>query len=182
LKKYKLAIGDFDKVIEIDKESNVFSSRGRMKKNLLDFDGALLDYNIAVEKYPGDDSSVFARGELKYEIKDYQGAIIDFNKCIEIKPDRIMAFNKRGDCKLKNNDYQGAIEDYSIVIQNREDKYGVDGPPSQNAAKIITSIYLNRGFARFKIKEYSKAIEDLKKVLKLEPNNEQAIQLLESLN
>jgi tetratricopeptide (TPR) repeat protein len=68
-----------------------------------------------------------------------------------------------------------------MVIQNRKDKYGVDGPPSKNAAKIIASIYHNRGFARSKIKEYHKAIEDLKKAIELDPDNEQAIQLFESL-
>jgi tetratricopeptide (TPR) repeat protein len=181
LKKYELAIEDFDKVIEIDQESKKFSSRGRMKKYLLDFDGALRDYNIAVEKYPDDDSSIFGRGELKYEIADYHGAIKDFNKCIELKPNRIMSFHKRGDCKLKIEDYKGAIEDYSKVIQNRQDKYGVDGPSSENAAKILASLYHNRGFARRKIKEYSEAIEDLKKAIELDPDNEQAIQLLESL-
>ena len=181
LNDYIGAIEDFDKTIALDNESKVYYTRGKMKKYLLDFDGALLDYNIAVEKYPEDDFSIFARGELKYEIEDYLGAIRDFNKCIEIKPDRIMAFHKRGDCKLKIEDYTGAIEDYSMVIQNRKDKYGVDGPPSKNAAKIIASIHHNRGFAWSKIKEYSNAIEDLKIAIELDPDNEQAIQLLESL-
>ena len=53
-----------------------------MKKNLLDFDGALQDYNIAVEKFPEDHSILFSREELKYEIEDYLGAIKDYTKCI----------------------------------------------------------------------------------------------------
>jgi tetratricopeptide (TPR) repeat protein len=140
----------------------------------------LLDYNIAVEKFPEDDSSYFGRGELKYEIKDYLGAIEDFNKCLEIKPNRIMSFHKRGDCKLKIEDYKGAIEDYIIVVQNRQDKYGVDRPPSENASKLLASVYHNRGIARSKIKEYDLGIEDLKKAIELDPVNEKATQLLES--
>jgi tetratricopeptide (TPR) repeat protein len=181
LKDYIGAIEDFDKTIALDNESKVYSSRGTMKKNLLDYNGALLDYNIAVEKFPEDDSSYFGRGELKYEIKDYLGAIEDFNKCLEIKPNRIMSFHKRGDCKLKIEDYKGAIEDYIIVVQNRQDKYGVDRPPSENASKLLASVYHNRGIARSKIKEYDLAIEDLKKAIELDPVNEKTTQLLDSL-
>ncbi len=181
LKDYKGAIEDFNKAIELDKESKVYSSRGRMKKNLLDYNGSLLDYNIAVEKYPEDESSYFGRGELKYIMADYLGAIIDFNKCIDIKPSRIIFIDKRADCRLKIEDYTGAIEDYSMSIQNRLDKYGIDGPQSENAIKLLASLYHNRGIARSKIKEKKEAIEDLKKALELDPDYEEAIQLLKSL-
>lgn len=181
LKDYIGAIEDFNKTIELDKESKVYSSRGRMKKNLLDFDGALLDYNIAVEKYPEDFSNYFGRGELKYEIADYHGANKDFNKCTELKPNRIISFHKRGDCRLKIEDYKGAIEDYSMVIQNRQYKYGVTNPSSENAIKMLASIYHNRGIARSKIKEYNDAIEDIKTALEFDPNFDDAIQLLKSL-
>ncbi|MCX6195236.1 MAG: tetratricopeptide repeat protein [Flavobacteriia bacterium] len=167
LKDYEGAIEDFNKAIELDKESKVYSSRGRMKKNLLDYNGALQDYNIAVEKYPEDESSYFGRGELKYVMADYLGAIFDFNKCIEIKPNRINFIDKRADCRLKIEDYTGAIEDYSMSIQNRQDKYGVDRPPSENATKILASLYHNRGIARSKIKEYREAISDFKNAMEL---------------
>jgi tetratricopeptide (TPR) repeat protein len=181
LKDYEGAIEDFNKAIELDNESKVYSSRGRSKKNLLDYNGAMLDYNIAVEKYPEDESSYFGRGELKYAMADYHGAIIDFNKCIEIKPNRIIIIDKRADCRLKIEDYIGAIEDYSMSIQNRQDKYGADRPPSENATKLLASLHLNRGIARSKIKEYDVAIEDLKIAIELDPDYEEAIQLLKSL-
>ncbi len=171
----------FNKAIELDNESKVYSSRGRMKKNLLKYNRAMQDYNIAVEKYPEDESSYFGRGELKYAMADYHGAIIDFNKCIEIKPNRIIIIDKRADCRLKIEDYIGAIEDYSMSIQNRQDKYGVDRPQSENATKILASLYHNRGIARSKIKEYDEAIEDLKIAIELDPDYEEAIQLLKSL-
>jgi tetratricopeptide (TPR) repeat protein len=112
---------------------------------------------------------------------DYHGAIIDFNKCIDIKPNRIIIIDKRADCRLKIEDYIGAIEDYSMSIQNRQDKYGVDRPPSENAARLLASLYHNRGIARTKIKEYNVAIEDLKIAIELDPDYEEAIQLLKSL-
>ena len=170
LKDYIGAIEDFNKAIELDDESKVYSSRGRMKKNLLDYNGAMLDYNIAIEKYPEDESIYFGRGELKYIMADYLGAIIDFNKCIEIKPNRINFIDKRADCRLKIEDYTGAIEDYSMSIQNRQDKYGVDRPPSENATKILASLYHSRGIASSKIKKYKEAISDFNNAMELNPN------------
>ena len=181
LKDYKGAIEDFNKTIELDNDSRIYSARGRSKKNLLDFDGALQDYNIAVEKFPDDHSILFGRGELKYEIEDYLGAIKDYTKCIELKPNRIIFYQKRGDCKLKAEDFIGATEDYSIVIQNRQDKYGINGPSTENEIKIISSLYHKRGIARSKIKENKEAIEDLKKAIELDPDFEEAIKLMESL-
>jgi tetratricopeptide (TPR) repeat protein len=177
IKDYKGALKDFNKTIELDNESKAYSSRGRIKKKILDYDGALVDYNIAVEKFPEDYSGYFGRGELKYEIEDYFGAIEDFNKCIELKPARIIVYHKRGDCKLKIEDYNGAIEDYSIVIDNRQDKYGIDGPPSQNAANILALTYHKRGIARNNIKEYNEAINDFNYAINLNPSCEDGIKI-----
>jgi hypothetical protein len=54
-----------------------------------------------------------------------------------------------------------------MSIQNRQDKYGVDRPPSENATKILASLYHNRGIARSKIKEYREAISDFKNAMEL---------------
>ena len=75
LKDYIGAIEDFNKAIELDKESKVYSSRGRMKKNLLDYIGAMLDYNIAVEKYPED--------EIKFDITKIKLTTLDIEVASE---------------------------------------------------------------------------------------------------
>jgi tetratricopeptide (TPR) repeat protein len=170
LEDYQGALDDYNTAIELDDNSEAYRYRAGIKKINKDYNGAINDFNIAVEKYPEDDSSFYGRGELKYGLADYNGAIKDFNKSIEIKPKRIMSFHKRGDCKLIIEDYKGAIEDYSIVIKNRQYKYGLASPPSENATKLLASLYYNRGFARSKIKEYEEAIEDLNKAIDLDPN------------
>lgn len=178
LKDYEGALEDYNKIIELDKVSKVYYSRGKIKKELLDFDGALQDYNIAIEKYPEDESIFLRRGELKYEMEDYLGAINDISKCIVLKPNLVTYFcQKRGDYKLKIEDYHGAIEDYSIVIDNRQDKYGIDGPPSQNAANILALTYHKRGIARNNIKKYNEAINDFKYAIKLNPSCENDVKI-----
>ena len=170
LKNYIGAIEDFDKIIKIDSETKIYSLRGKMKRYLLDYDEAMLDYDIAVTKFPNDFGCVFGRGELNYEMANYHSAIEDFNKCIELKPKLILSFQKLGECKLKIEDYKGAIDDFSFIIQNRQEAYKIDGPPSENASKILATYYHNRGVARSKIKEYNDAISDFKTAIKLYPN------------
>ncbi len=170
LKNYIGAIEDFDKIIKLDNETKIYSLRGKMKRYLLDYNEAMLDYDIAVNKFPNDFGCVFGRGELNYEMANYHSAIEDFNKCIELKPKLILSFQKLGECKLKIEDYKGAIDDFSFIIQNRQEAYKIDGPPSENASKILATYYHNRGVARSKIKEYNDAISDFKTAMKMYPN------------
>lgn len=178
LKDYNGALEDYDKAIQLDVDIKVYYKRGKIKKELLDFNGALQDYNIAIDKYPDDESIYLRRSELKYEMGDYLGAINDISKCIALKPNLATYFcQKRGDYKLKIEDYHGAIEDYSIVIDNRQDKYGIDGPPSQNAANILALTYQKRGIARNNIKKYNEAINDFKYAIKLNPSCENDVKI-----
>ena len=178
LKDYNGALEDYNKAIQLDVDIKVYYKRGKIKKELLDFNGALQDYNIAIDKYPDDESIYLRRSELKYEMGDYLGAINDISKCIVLKPNLATYFcQKRGDYKLKIEDYHGAIEDYSIVIDNRQDKYGIDGPPSQNAANILALTYHKRGIARNNIKKYNEAINDFKYAIKLNPSCENDVKI-----
>jgi tetratricopeptide (TPR) repeat protein len=181
LKNYIGAIEDFNEIIKLDENSKIYSLRGKMKRFLKDYNQALEDYDIAVNKFPNDFSSVFGRGELKYEMEEYQGALIDFNKCIEIKPKLILPFQKTGECRLKIEDYKGAIDDFTFIIENRLEAYKIDGPPSENARKVLSTYYHNRGFARSNLKKYEDAISDLKKAIELNPKFEEAKLLLKSL-
>lgn len=188
LEDYEGALEDYNKAIEFNEDSEAYRYRAGIKSTLKDFVGAMNDYDFAIEKHPNQQwMTYYKRGCLKTELEDYKGAIHDFDNSIYTNINsnkrwpRIDFFKKRGDCKLKIEDYKGAIEDYSKVIQNRQDKYGLDGPSSENAAKILASLYHNRGIARSKINEYKEAIEDLIKALELDPDFEEAIQLLDSL-
>jgi len=181
LKDYVGAIEDFDEIISIDNETKIYSLRGKMKRYLLYYDEAMLDYDIAVNKFPNDFYCVFGRGELKYEMANYHSAIEDFNKCIELKPKLILSFQKLGECRLKIEDYKGAIEVFTYIIKNRQEAYKIDGPPSENASKTLATYYYNRGVARSNIKDYKNAISDIKSAVELNPEFEEAKYLLKSL-
>lgn len=112
-----------------------------------DFQGAIQDYNIAIEM-----SSTTAetnqirkfdlmivcgqayvnRGNAKSRLKDYRGAILDYTKAIElnaIEKHQHVYYN-RGIAKGNLKDYQEAIKDFSKAIEltpNFADAYYLRG-------------------------------------------------------
>ena len=66
-----------------------------------DYQGAIKDYNKAIEINPNYSEAYFNRGIVKYRLGDYQGEIEDYNKAIEINPDYSKAYYNRGITKLQ---------------------------------------------------------------------------------
>jgi len=90
---------------------------GVEKANSGDYEGAIEDYNKAIEINPKDAEAYNNRGVAKWDLGDDRGAIEDYNKAIEIKPRYADAYSDRGVVKDKLGDYKGAIEDYNKAIE-----------------------------------------------------------------
>lgn len=89
-----------------------FNNRGNDKYNKADYEGAVQDYNRAIELKPNDAEAYYNRGWAKYSLGDKQGAIADYTQAIKLKPDYADAYYYRGDAKYILKDKQGAIADY----------------------------------------------------------------------
>ncbi|MDB9394841.1 tetratricopeptide repeat protein, partial [Microcystis aeruginosa] len=85
--------------------------------DLGDYQGAIADYNQAINIKPDYALAYNNRGNAKYDLGDYQGAIADYNQAINIKPDYALAYYNRGIAKYDLGDYQGAIADYNQAAQ-----------------------------------------------------------------
>ena len=96
-------------------------SRGFAKDKFGDLNGALLDYNRAIELKPDYANALLNRGYAKYELGDLEGALLDYNKLIELEPDDASAFNNRGIVKQKLEDFNGALIDYDRAIKLKSD-------------------------------------------------------------
>jgi tetratricopeptide (TPR) repeat protein len=82
-----------------------YYNRGVTKYLLTDYQGALSDFNKAIEKDPNAETYL-RRGIVKYILMDYQGATGDFNKAIELNPQLANAFVYRGSVKFIQKDFR----------------------------------------------------------------------------
>ena len=90
-----------------------FLLRGNTKQEADDLDGALEDYNKAIElddKFP---RSYLARGTIKFILQEFEAAIIDFNVTIDLAEKEIEASNKRGNVKTILEDHKGATKEFN---------------------------------------------------------------------
>jgi protein O-mannosyl-transferase len=185
-----------------------YNNRGLAKKNLGDKEGALQDYNRAIEITPEYSLAYNNRGNLKEKLGDREGALIDYNRTIEIKPDYAEAYNNRGILYHNLNDNEGSLKDLNRAIELKPDypdalnnRGNLKTELNDNDGAILDynrAIELNPDYAEayngigscyFSIKDYNKAISSFEKAIKLNPgmivakkNLEIAKSLIDSIN
>jgi len=94
--------------------AKIYFNSGNQKFQNGDFEGALKDYNKAIELNPNYFKAYNNRGILKAsELKKDEEALKDFNKAIEINPDYADAYLGRGTSKYNLKDTKGACEDWN---------------------------------------------------------------------
>ena len=67
-------------------DANAYCNRGDVKQESGDHEGAIHDYNKAIEINPNDVRVYHNRGIAKQMSGDHEGAMHDYNKAIEINP------------------------------------------------------------------------------------------------
>ncbi|UXE60568.1 MAG: tetratricopeptide repeat protein [Woronichinia naegeliana WA131] len=120
-----------------------------------DYQGAIADYNQAIQIKPDYAEAYLNRGSAKSNLGDKQGAIADYNQAIQIKPDYAEAYLNRGSAKSNLGDKQGAIADYNQAIQIKPD---------------YANAYLNRGSAKDDLGDYQCAIADYNQAIQIKPD------------
>jgi tetratricopeptide (TPR) repeat protein len=58
--------------------------RGVCKKRLEDYEGAIMDYTIAIELEPDNVFAYYNRSLAKYDMEDFEGACKDLHKAAEL--------------------------------------------------------------------------------------------------
>ena len=96
-------------------------NRGIEKGKQGDLDGAIADFNRAIELNPKDDAPYYNRAQAKRLKKDTAGAIADYTRAIELGSTNPAAYNNRGNARSENNDNDGAISDYTRAIELKPD-------------------------------------------------------------
>ena len=136
-----------------DAAEKYFTS-GLKKHEQGDFEGAIADYNKAIELNPKDVRAYYNRGVAKKTLKQYKEAIADYDKAIELNPEDAQAYYNRGNAKHHLKQYKEAIADYDKAIELNP-KYAY--------------VYSNRGFAYLELGKKEEAIKDFNKAIELDP-------------
>ena len=131
------AISDYTKVIEFDKISpssykflfnggvdkedvyffQAYYFRAITKMKLEDYNGAISDFNKAIELDPNNAGAYMNRGNTKIKLKDFYGAISDYTKVIELNPNDAVAYCYRGNSKIILGDLNGACNDWKLATE-----------------------------------------------------------------
>ena len=117
-------------------------------------DGAIADFNRAIELNPKDDAPYYNRAQAKRLKKDTAGAIADYTRAIELGSTNPAAYNNRGNARAENSDRDGAIADYTRAIEL-----------NPNYARA----YFNRAVAKQAKGDSTGAKPDFKTAEKLDP-------------
>ncbi|WP_051410946.1 tetratricopeptide repeat protein [Synechococcus sp. CC9616] len=89
-----------------------YFNQGVEKYEAGNYQGAIDDFNKAIEINPQDADAYNNRGGAKIELGDYQGAIDDWSKAIEINPKDAVAYLSRGVARELVYDLEGACRDW----------------------------------------------------------------------
>lgn len=150
--KFKEAIEDFDKAIELKPTGQIYCNRAYSKSMVEDFNGAIQDYDKTIELKYRLAEVYFERGYCKDQLNNPDGAIDDYTKSIETNNEYADAYNNRAFTKLKQKDYKAAIKDFDKAIKLKPDFVGA---------------YVNRGFAKKELGDKSGACKDWTKAVDL---------------
>jgi tetratricopeptide (TPR) repeat protein len=104
-----------------DQSDTDLVNRGIEKAKNGDLDGAMADFDRAIELNPKDDAPYYNRAQANRLKKDAAGAIADYTRAIELGSTNPAAYNNRGNARAENNDRDGAIADYTRAIELRPD-------------------------------------------------------------
>ena len=135
--------------------------KASFKKDIGDFEGAILDLNKALKINPNYVEAYLYRGSIYVAIKNFEKAIDDLTFVVESKTTTSMeslGYERRGISKFFIEDYEGAAKDLLKALKI-------------NPKEFPTSSYKVLALSKMKTMNYISAISYFNKALNVEPNS-----------
>ncbi|WP_372369528.1 protein kinase [Candidatus Uabimicrobium sp. HlEnr_7] len=160
LKKYKEALSDYNKAIEInDYNSRAYNSRGRIHALQKQYGKAIKDYDKSILRNPKNLKALNNRAFLYKEMKEYKKSLIDYNKIIDLSPKLYYAYQNRSQVYKEQGKYKLALKDCDIAIKLKPDN---------------AFAYNNKGENLFYLQKYKEALHHYDKSIFLNSQNSYA--------
>jgi tetratricopeptide (TPR) repeat protein len=141
-------------ITAVPRKSNAeeLTSLGEAKAKRQDYQGAIANYNQALQINPNDPDAYFRRAIAFNLMENPQAALEDLNQVIRLSPKNTSAYLNRGSVRITLKDYEGAK---------------ADGDQAIRLAPTLSAGYFIRGNARYRLKDYEGASEDYDQVILL---------------
>ncbi|MFM6322961.1 MAG: tetratricopeptide repeat protein, partial [Microcystis panniformis] len=120
--KYKLALDDFNKAIELNPNyAEAYGNRGLLYYNQQKYELALSDFNKAIEINPNLVEAYYNRGNLYRLQQKYELALSDYNKAIKLNKNAWFAMMGIGLVKYEQGSISEAIKQWekALIINNQ---------------------------------------------------------------
>jgi tetratricopeptide (TPR) repeat protein len=118
IQKYKEAIGDYDRYIQLNPYNySAYQNRGTAHERLKHYEQAIWDYNKVLELKPDDTIAWFNKGVVYDAIENPWQAIKEYDKTVERDPRLAKAYYNRGASWEKVQNYDNAIENYEMAMK-----------------------------------------------------------------
>lgn len=156
LKRYRRAIEDYSKSIEVEPDGAAYNNRGIVYDQLGEHKRAIADFTkaIKIEQRPERYNN---RGIAYVKLRRFDPALKDFDAALRLRPDSKDALFNRGSLFLDLRQFERAIADFDAAIR---------------ADSRFASAYFNRGLAHERRGAKRLAIADFQRVLDVvDPDN-----------
>jgi tetratricopeptide (TPR) repeat protein len=171
--------------------------RGMKLRMAHDLEGAIAEYNTAIELDPQNAEAYNNRGNVYTLLEDRRRAVADYTKAIDLDPNYAVAYYNRGLEKQFDGDIEGAMADYTTALSlqpqhpqlmanihcNLGILYETTGDHEKGLANFDEAIrynprhvsaYYNRGLAHERNGNFTQAIADYRYVLQLATDHPQS--------
>lgn len=105
------------------RSAGAWNDRAVARVRLGDLNGAIQDYNRAVELAPMDAEIYFNRGNALIAAGQYQDAIMDYNRAIQMNPGYARAIYNRGTASALAGQQDAARRDWQAAVALEPDPY-----------------------------------------------------------
>ena len=157
LKKYELAIEDYNELLEtLPEYDTAHFQRGILLAKQKRFDEAIQDYDKFIEKVPAFAYAYFLRAGAWRARQEVGKALADYGQAIQRDPKLSAAYYDRARLYLSDGRFDDAITDFTRVIELKPD---------------VPDAYGDRGDAWFAQEEFQKAVDDFTRLIEGQPQS-----------